>query len=136
MASRRAKQCKRVIVPRQDRVRRIGRFGFGWIDARIHKHGWMEVIGPDAMAVYTFLCLAADRNGVSWYRRDRIQHALGMGEDAARRALGRLRELDLVAYQPFSRHASDGFHQVMSLPECGPASVQELWSIGSDRASR
>lgn len=132
MDSRRTKRCARVVVPRQDRVRRIGRVGFGWIDARIHKQGWLEVLGPGAVAVYTFLCLAADRNGVSWYRRDRIGHALGLGEQETHQALGRLRKLDLVAYQPFGQHASDGFHQVLSLPEGGPPAEQDLWLIGSD----
>jgi L-ascorbate metabolism protein UlaG (beta-lactamase superfamily) len=35
--------------------------------------------------------------------------------------LGELYDLDLVAYKPFSRYASDGFHQVLSLPIDGPA---------------
>ena len=33
--------------------------------------------------------------------------------------LGRLRSLGSIAYRPFSRHASDGFHQVLSLPPDG-----------------
>ena len=35
-------------------------------------------------------------------------------------ALHNLYDLDLVAYKPFSRYASDGFHQVLSLPQDGP----------------
>lgn len=132
MARQGKKKNQRVVVPRPERVRRIGPAGFGWMDARLHKQGWLEVCGPGAVAAYAFLCLAADRKGVSWYRRDRIGHALGMGEDEVRRALSRLGELDLVAYEPFGRHASDGFHQVLSLPPAGPPAEQDLWLLGAD----
>lgn len=110
----------RVVVPRPDRVRRMGPSGFGWLDARLHKQGWLGLLTPDDVATYSFLCLVANQQGISWYRRDRIQQALGIHEDALWHALKRLYALDLVAYRPFGRHASDGFHQVLSLPTEGP----------------
>ncbi|MEJ2719494.1 MAG: hypothetical protein P8182_20575, partial [Deltaproteobacteria bacterium] len=33
------------------------------------------------IAVYLFLCLVANQQGVSWYRRDRIREALNLGEE-------------------------------------------------------
>ena len=111
----------RVVVPRPERARNLGdAHGFGWLDARLHRQGWLELLGADGVAVYAFLCLVADRQGVSWYRRDRIRQALAIGEDSVWLALRRLAALDLIAYRPFSRHASDGFHQVLSLPPEGP----------------
>ena len=50
----------------------------------------------------------------------------GMNEEQVHLALRRLYELDLVAYRPFSRHASDGFHQVLSLPPDGPPALEDL----------
>ena len=76
-----------------------------------------------ALRAVAFLCLVANRQGVSWYRRDRIRQALGIGDDTVWLALRRLYALDLVAYRPFGRHASDGFHQVLSLPSQGPPEV-------------
>jgi hypothetical protein len=93
---------------------------FGWLDARLHRDGWLEALTPSALAAYVFLCLAADREGVSFYRRDRIGRALGLDDAEVARALRRLRDLDLVGYAPFSAHAVDGFHQVLSLPPGGP----------------
>jgi len=96
--------------------------------------GWLGVLTPEDIAVYVFLCLVADRQGVSWYRRDRIRQTLGIGEDEVFVALRRLCELDLVAYRPFNRHASEGFHQVLELPQGGPpAVIQQFWGDGSDR---
>jgi len=104
-------------------MRRPGPGGFGWLDARLHKQGWLALLTPEDIAAYAFLCLVANPQGVSWYRRDRIRQALGIGEDALWLALRRLYALDLVAYRPFGRHASDGFHQVLSMPEHGPPEV-------------
>jgi hypothetical protein len=109
-----------VVVPRPERLRRPGPAGFGWLDARLHRQGWLALLTPEDLATYTFLCLVANPQGVSWYRRDRIRQALGIGEDALWLALRRLTALDLVAYRPFGPHASDGFHQVLALPPLGP----------------
>jgi len=127
---KRGNRSARVIVPRPDRVRRIGNHGFGWIDTRLNGEGWLSVLTPGDIAVYVFLCLVADRRGVSWYRRDRIRRALGIGEDEVSAALRRLRELELVAYRPFGRQASEGFHQVLELPPGGPPPV--LFQLGND----
>jgi len=120
MMSQKKPHCPRVVVPRPERVRRPGPGGFGWLDARLHKQGWLELLTPEDIATYTFLCIVANRQGVSWYRRDRIRQALCIGEHAIWLALKRLDALDLVAYRPFGPHASEGFHQVLSLPPQGP----------------
>ncbi len=39
--------------------------GFGWLDARLWRDGWLEVLTAEDLAVYAFLCLVADRQGVS-----------------------------------------------------------------------
>jgi hypothetical protein len=111
----------RVIVPRPNRMRQLSRQGFGWLDARLQKQAWLSILTPEQIATYTFLCLVANPQGVSWYRKDRIRAAMCIDEHALRQALYKLYDLDLVAYKPFSRHASDGFHQVLSLPQDGPA---------------
>ena len=111
---------RRVITPHPDRVRSISGTAFGWLDARLHHDGWLRALTPDALAVYTFLCIAADRRGVSFYRRDRIARELGLDDTDVATALTRLTDLDLISYTPFRPTAADGFHQVLSLPSDGP----------------
>jgi hypothetical protein len=122
----------RVVIPSPERMRRFGASAFGWIDARLLKDGWLSAMQPSDIAVYLFLCLVANQQGVSWYRRDRIREALNLSEDEVRRALTRLLDFDLVAYAPFGRFDSEGFRQVLSLPSSGPSSSEEtisnLWS--------
>jgi hypothetical protein len=120
MTNQKTTRSKTVVVPRPERVRHPGREGFGWLDARLHKQGWLAQLTPDDLAAYTFLCLVANQQGVSWYRRDSIRECLGIDENALWVALRNLDELDLVAYRPFGRHASEGFRQVLSLPPQGP----------------
>lgn len=120
MGTQSQRGSRRFVVPRPERVRAsVGR-GFGWIDVRLQRDGWLAVMPPECVSVYLFLCLVGNRQGVSWYRRDRIQQALLLSEDAVSFALRRLADLDLVAYRPFGRHASEGFRQVLSIPDGGP----------------
>ena len=109
-------------------MRQLRSSAFGWIDARLLKEGWLSFMEAEEIAVYLFLCLVANQQGVSWYRRDRIREALNLSEDAVRRALSRLVERDLVAYAPFRRFDSEGFRQVLSLPSSGPSSSEETIS--------
>lgn len=121
---------RRVVVPRPDRVRRTAGVAFGWIDTRLLRDGWLGALPAPAAGVYLFLCLAADRQGVSFYRRDRIARAVGLDDVEAARALARLRELDLVAFAPFRPHTVDGFHQVLALPAGGPPVSPVLAALG------
>lgn len=112
----------RGVVPEPGRARTLSQAaGFGWLDARLWRDGWLEVLTAEDLAVYVFLCLVADHQGVSWYRRDRIRAALGLGEQAVWQALSRLETLGLVAYRPFHRRASEGFRQVLAVPDGGPS---------------
>jgi len=124
----------RVVVPEPGRVRALaGAAGFGWLDARLWRDGWLEVLSAEDLAVYAFLCLVADRQGVSWYRQDRIRAALGLAEQAVWHALSRLEALGLVAYRPFHVHASEGFRQVLAVPAGGPPPFVGLPEAGDEQ---
>ncbi len=114
------------VLPRPDRLRSLQSQPFGWIAAGLHRQGWLRLLDCEATAAYTFLCLAADRSGVSYYRRERIGRELGLSDAQVHRALKRLEDLDLVAYRPFRPGAADGYRQVLSLPKGeAPALVDE-----------
>jgi len=129
MTARRPGRRRRVVVPRPDRVRSLDGVAFGWIATALLRDGWLRVLGPDDVTAYVLLCLAADRDGVSFYRRGRMARALGLGEAEVGRALDRLARLDLVAYRPFHGGAPDGFWQVLSTPAGGPPSPFALLGI-------
>lgn len=105
---------------RPDRVRTLSGTPFGWLDARLLHRGWLRALCPEATAAYAFLCLVADREGVSFYRRERIARELGLCETRLHQALRQLEALDLVAYRPFRAGAAEGFRQVLALPTTRP----------------
>jgi hypothetical protein len=111
-----------VVVPRPDRVRHVDQAGFAWLSANLLRQGWLALLSGPELTVYVFLCLVADHQGVSWYRRGSMVSRLSLTEAQVNAALDRLTELDLIAYTPFHPHAADGFRQVLSLPKEGPPS--------------
>lgn len=123
------------MTPRPDRVRALRGVRFGWLDARLMREGWLRATSLESIAAYVFLCLAADREGVSFYRRARIGAELGLDEQQVVRALDELRALDLVAYAPFHAGAPDGFHQVLGLPAgaAPPTQADRLLRALADR---
>lgn len=127
MPRRRRKPTR--VVPRPDRVRTLNGTYFGWIAVVLLRAGWLKVLRPDDVAVYLLLCLAADRKGVSFYRRGRMACEIGLGEDGVNTALGRLVRFDLIAHRPFRPGAPDGFWQVLSVPAGGPPSPFALLGI-------
>jgi hypothetical protein len=67
------------------------------------------------MALYVFLALAADRNGVSFYRKDVISRKLGVDWSQFETAKARLLERGLIAFKPFRPGEVDGFYQVLPI---------------------
>ena len=89
---------------------------FGWLDAKLLHDEWLSKLGPDVIAVLTFLALAADRRGASFWRRESMALALGMQRVELDRCLDRLRELGLVAQRPWQEGHDDGVWQLLPLP--------------------
>jgi glutathione S-transferase len=111
--------CRRnPVVPEPGRVRRIGR-SFAWLDHRLAREGYLERMTLADMALYVFLALAADRFGVSFYRKEVIANKLGIDWAQVEGAKARLVALGLVAFRPFSPGDVNGFYQVLPLPQGG-----------------
>lgn len=79
------------------------------------------------------LALAADRQGASFYGRERMTSVLGMSRRDVDFALSRLLELGLVAHRPWRARHADGVWQLLPMPrsERGPRSGGEPVSIRS-----
>jgi hypothetical protein len=102
-----------IIVPQ--RLRRVPR-SFAWIDHRLRSEGFLERLRAEDLGLYLFLALAADRNGLSCWRLDRIEKALPcFDRHALWSARTRLAELDLIAYRPWRKDEPDGCYQVLSV---------------------
>ncbi|MEK6779785.1 MAG: helix-turn-helix domain-containing protein [Candidatus Deferrimicrobiota bacterium] len=115
MISSEAKE-RAVVIPMPERVRTITG-GFAWIDHRFRRDGHMESLTVEEIALYLFLVLAADRNGVSYYSREKISNALGLSYDRFDTARQRLIERSYIAFAPYHPGSVNGYYQVLPLPE-------------------
>jgi hypothetical protein len=97
---------KELLVP--DRVRRLPREGFSWVDRRFLRNFASRLTG-DAIFLYFFLAAVSDQHGLSFYGDGTIAVRLRMREEDVIAARDALVVHDLVAYQaPLT--------QVLSLP--------------------
>ena len=99
-------------LPQPQRVRRIEK-SFAWIDHRLLRNGFLPVMTHEDQSLYLFLALAADRNGVSFYRKEKICDCLGLDFQQFEVARDRLVGLKLLAFQPYSVLSPNGFYQVL-----------------------
>jgi len=102
----------RYFIPQPQRVRRITH-SFAWIDHRLLRSGFMQVMTHQDQSLYLFLNLVADRNGVSFYRKEKICDLLDLDFGQFEVARDRLIHLGLVAFTPYSALTVNGFHQVL-----------------------
>lgn len=96
------------IVP--ERVRRIDAKGFSFVPNRFLRDGFFVSLERDELALYMFLVMVGDRNGLSFYHYDSICSILEIPPDRYLDVRNALITKDLIAY--------DGTRfQVLSLPE-------------------
>jgi len=112
-------------IPQPQRVRKIEKT-FAWIDHRVLRNGFLPVMTPEDQSLYLFLVLAADRNGVSFYRKEKICDQLGLDFGAFEVARDRLIDLKLIAFEPYSALTPNGYYQVLPVDGSPPAPTAEL----------
>ena len=103
---------RKYCIPQPQRVRRIEK-SFTWIDHRLLRNGYLPVMTHQEQALYLFLALAADRHGVSFYRKEKICDALGLDFSEFEIARDRLIDLGLIAFEPYSALTPNGYYQVL-----------------------
>jgi hypothetical protein len=88
---------KRLIDPR--RMRKGLPRGFGWIDHRLLRDGYLSHCSPQTLSLYVLLVCACDAQGLSYYSGPRIAQLLALEPAALSQARRELIELGLIAYQ-------------------------------------
>jgi hypothetical protein len=89
--------------------------GFAWIDRRLRQYGLLSSMTSDELALYVFLTLAGDREGLSCWRLDRMERELPSDVGSLARARTGLVAKDLIAFEPWSRRSSDGTYQLLAM---------------------
>ena len=102
------------IVPEPSDIRKI-EGSFAWLDHRLLRDEVIDGMTLVEIALYVFLVLAADRRGLSFYRKDVMSKRLGIEWSECEEAKSALLRKRLIAFRPFTPSSVDGFYQVLSL---------------------
>ncbi len=102
--------CKEPFV--RDRIREISP-GFGWVDNRLVREHYIEKCTVRSLALYLFLAVVSDGQGMSWWKESSIGDRLGLTVQEIRAARNELENAGLVAFD-------EGVWQLLSLKEVHP----------------
>jgi replication initiation and membrane attachment protein DnaB len=116
---------KKTHIPQPQNVRKI-QGSFAWIDHRLMRDGYLPIMTHEDLGLYLFLILAADRNGVSFYRKEKICDTLSLSFQQFEIARDRLIDLNLIAYQSYSVMSPNGFYQVLPIRTPAPNLAQKV----------
>jgi hypothetical protein len=105
---------------------------YAWIDRRLRQHGLLTSLSTDELSLYVFLVLAADRDGLSCWRIDRMERELPADVGSLKTARSGLVKKDLIAFFPWSSRSINGTYQVLSIEHrmCVPAPRGGVSSLG------
>lgn len=120
-----ARRTRKYCIPQPDNVRKI-EGSFAWIDHRLLRNGYLAALTHEEQALYLFLALAADRHGVSFYRKEKICDLLGLGFGPFEVARDRLLDLKLIAFEPYSAAAPNGHYQVLPVDKRPPDFTRQV----------
>jgi hypothetical protein len=73
--------------------------GFGWIDHRLLRDGYIGRCSAQTLALYVLLVCASDAQGLSYYSDSRIVQLLALEPATLSQARRELIDLGLIAYQ-------------------------------------
>jgi len=91
------------------RIRRIPE-GFGWVDHRLVREGYLRSSSTDALALYLVLVTVADQDGLSYYGDSLLCAMLGWSKNRLGKARENLVQSDLLGW-------SRPIYQVLELPQ-------------------
>ena len=112
-------------IPQPQKIRKING-SFAWVDHRIVRNGYLQVMTHDDMLLYLFLILVADRNGVSFYRKEKICDAVSLDFGQFEIARDRLINMKLIAFESYSVLSPNGYYQVLPIETKTPDYSKQL----------
>lgn len=92
-----------------ERVRRVPK-QFSWIDQRLVRHGYTRRVSPTSLALYLFLIVVGDSEGLSFYGDSSIAEHLAFPLQSVVTAREELLAAKLIAYRA-------PLYQVLSLED-------------------
>ena len=90
---------------------------FAWIDHRLRSRQFLLDFEPGEFALYLFLSLAADEQGLSCWRLDIMQRTMpAFHFHQFRDARDALMQKRLLAFKPWNPNDPDGVYQLLPIP--------------------
>jgi hypothetical protein len=126
---------KKYHMPQPQKIRKI-QGSFAWIDHRLVRNGYFQVMTHDDMVLYLFLILAADRNGVSFYRKEKICDAVSLDFCQFEIAKDRLISMKLIAFESYSILSPNGYYQVLPVENKAPDYSKQITEKLTDKLFR
>ena len=93
---------------------------FAWLDHRLRSDAFLPRLSPAELSLYLFLVLAADAQGLSCWRLDRLERFVPFDVPQLVRARDGLQRADLLAFRPWHPREFNGSYQVLALPPPPP----------------
>ena len=110
---------KKYHIPQPKNIRNI-KGSFAWIDHRLIRNGFVEIMTHQDMVLYLFLVLVADKNGVSFYRKEKICEAVSLDYSRFEIAKDRLVNMNLIAFESYSVLSPNGYYQILPIENNAP----------------
>lgn len=116
---------KKYHIPQPKNIRSI-KGSFAWIDHRLIRNGFINVMTHNDIVLYLFLILAADKNGVSFYRKEKICETLSLEYNQFEIAKDRLIDMKLIAFESYSALSPNGYYQVLPIESMAPDYAKQI----------
>jgi len=112
-------------MPQPQKIRKI-ESSFAWINHRLVRNGYLQVMTQNDMVLYLFLIPVADCNGVSFYRKEKICDAVSLDFSQFEIAKDRLINMKLIAFESYSVLSPNGYYQVLPIESKAPDHSKQL----------
>jgi len=106
-----------VSLPCPNNIRKIPA-NFAWVDRRLRDKKLLGTTSFTELALYLFLILAADKQGVSYYSTEKIAGLFDyqMQPTDVIRYRNALFDKGMIGFLPFKNNYAEGVYQVLPLP--------------------
>ena len=84
------------------------------------RNGFLELMTHQDIVLYLFLVLVADKNGVSFYRKEKICQAVSLDYSQFEIARDRLVNMKLIAFEGYSVLSPNGYYQILPIEAKAP----------------